>query len=71
MSRAFRARRDAAEYLVNRDYTHGPLNVIVYALPSLQDDPQAAVAFNSMLNLTAWAGDDEFFHTWVRDASSS
>ncbi|KAI0672199.1 hypothetical protein C8Q78DRAFT_971550 [Trametes maxima] len=47
------------------DYTNGPLNMIVYALPQLQDDPQAAVACNSMLNTMVWGGDDEFFHTYT------
>ncbi|KAI0657611.1 hypothetical protein C8Q70DRAFT_1055762 [Cubamyces menziesii] len=47
------------------DYTHGPLNVIIYAIPCLQDDPQAAIGFNSLLNTAVWAGDDEFFHTYT------
>ena len=52
----------ANEFLLS-DYTHGPLNVIIYAIPCLQDDPQAAIGFNSLLNTAVWAGDDEFFHT--------
>ncbi|KAI9060061.1 hypothetical protein FKP32DRAFT_1656899 [Trametes sanguinea] len=47
------------------DYTHGPLNMIVYAVPQLQNDPQAAVAFNCMLNVPVWAGDEEYFHTYT------
>ncbi|KAL1948087.1 hypothetical protein VTO73DRAFT_12162 [Trametes versicolor] len=47
------------------DYTHGTQNVIVYAIPSLQDDSQAALAFNCMLNTMAWGGDDEFFTTYT------
>ncbi|KAI0649816.1 hypothetical protein C8Q79DRAFT_997836 [Trametes meyenii] len=47
------------------DYTNGPLNMIVYALPQLQDDHQAAVACNCMLNTMTWGGDDEFFHTYT------
>ncbi|KAI0357688.1 hypothetical protein OH77DRAFT_1421780 [Trametes cingulata] len=46
------------------DYTHGTQNVIIYAVPALQDHPQAAVAFNSLLNTMAWGNDDEFFHTY-------
>ncbi|KAI0366582.1 hypothetical protein BV20DRAFT_971762 [Pilatotrama ljubarskyi] len=46
------------------DYTHGTQNVIIYAVPTLQDNPQAAVAFNSLLNTMVWANDDEFFHTY-------
>ena len=47
-----------------RDYTHGPMNTITYVVPSLDDDPQAAVASNSLLNSSAWNDDQEFFHTY-------
>ncbi|KAI0737514.1 hypothetical protein C8Q80DRAFT_1115040 [Daedaleopsis nitida] len=47
------------------DYTHGPMNVIVYVAPSLQDHPYAAVACNSLLNTSAWKDDQEFFHTYT------
>ncbi|KAI1786363.1 hypothetical protein LXA43DRAFT_1034112 [Ganoderma leucocontextum] len=46
------------------DYTHGILNMAVCTLPSLQDDPQAAVACNSLLNTGAWANDEQFIHTY-------
>ncbi|CDO77443.1 hypothetical protein BN946_scf184857.g50 [Trametes cinnabarina] len=47
------------------NYTHGLLNAIAYAIPQLEDDPQAAVAFNCMLNLPVWGGDEEYFHTYT------
>ncbi|KAI0737520.1 hypothetical protein C8Q80DRAFT_1125297 [Daedaleopsis nitida] len=48
-----------------KDYTHGPLNVILYVAPNLQDRPYAGVACNSLLNTSAWRDDDEFFHTYT------
>ena len=53
------------ERFLYSDYTHGPMNMIVYVVPNLQDDPQASVACNSLLNTGAWAGDEEFIHTYV------
>ncbi|KAI0719792.1 hypothetical protein C8T65DRAFT_725210 [Cerioporus squamosus] len=47
------------------DYTHGPMNMIIFVLPNLQDDPQAAVACNSMYNVGAWTNDEEFIHTYT------
>ncbi|KAI0687197.1 hypothetical protein C8T65DRAFT_770881 [Cerioporus squamosus] len=47
------------------DYTHGPLNMIVYVAPNLQDHPQAALACNSLLNTSAWKDDEEFWHTYT------
>ncbi|PIL28785.1 hypothetical protein GSI_08829 [Ganoderma sinense ZZ0214-1] len=45
------------------DYTHGPMNMILYVVPNLQDHPQAAVACNCLFNMGAWGGDAEFVHT--------
>ncbi|KAI0724335.1 hypothetical protein C8T65DRAFT_733972 [Cerioporus squamosus] len=47
------------------DYTHGPMNMIIYVAPNLQDHSQAAVACNCLLNTGAWANDAEFFHTYT------
>ncbi|KAH9916974.1 uncharacterized protein BXZ73DRAFT_105668 [Epithele typhae] len=47
------------------DYTHGPLNMIVYATPSLQNDPQASLASNCLLNTSVWSSNEEFFHTYT------
>ncbi|RDX52492.1 hypothetical protein OH76DRAFT_1480607 [Lentinus brumalis] len=47
------------------DYTHGPLNMIVYVAPNLQDHPQAALACNSLLNTSAWKDDEEYWHTYT------
>jgi hypothetical protein len=43
-----------------RDYTHGTIDTIVYALPVVEE-----VASNCLLNLNTgiWADDDEFIHT--------
>lgn len=49
----------------HRDFTHGPLNMILYIAPSLQEHPQAAVVCNSLLNTRVWNGDTEFIHTYV------
>ncbi len=47
------------------DYTHGPMNMILYEIPNLQDDPVAAVSCNVLLNTGAWSGDEEYMHTYV------
>ncbi|KAI0719798.1 hypothetical protein C8T65DRAFT_802334 [Cerioporus squamosus] len=47
------------------DYTHGPLGTILYIVPNLQDDQQAAVASNSLLNTPVWKDDQEFVHTYT------
>ncbi|TFK84369.1 hypothetical protein K466DRAFT_527474 [Polyporus arcularius HHB13444] len=47
------------------DYTHGPMNMIFFVLPNLQEDSQAAMACNSMYNIGAWANDEEFIHTYT------
>ncbi len=42
------------------------MGMILYIVPNLQEDePQAAVACNCMFNVGAWAGDEEFIHTYV------
>ena len=48
-----------------RDYTHGPLNMIVYVVPYLQNHCQAAVACNNCLNVVVLNGNSEFIHTYV------
>ncbi|TFK84364.1 hypothetical protein K466DRAFT_527460 [Polyporus arcularius HHB13444] len=47
------------------DYTHGPMNMILYEIPNLQDDPLAAVSCNVLLNTGAWSGDEEYMHTYT------
>ncbi|TFK84367.1 hypothetical protein K466DRAFT_625040 [Polyporus arcularius HHB13444] len=47
------------------DYTHGPLGTILYVLPNLHHDQQAAIASNSMMNMPVWKDDDEFMHTYT------
>ncbi|KAI0719795.1 hypothetical protein C8T65DRAFT_603249 [Cerioporus squamosus] len=47
------------------DYTHGPMNMILYVIPNLQDDSLAAVACNVLLNTGAWSGDEEYMHTYT------
>ncbi|TBU53623.1 hypothetical protein BD310DRAFT_887493 [Dichomitus squalens] len=47
------------------DYTHGPMNMILYVVPNLQEHPQAAVASNCLLNTGAWTNDAEFVHTYT------
>ncbi|KAI0719797.1 hypothetical protein C8T65DRAFT_826784 [Cerioporus squamosus] len=47
------------------DYTHGSLNMMVYVVPNLQDNSQAAVVCNSLLNTSAWTDDEEFNHTYT------
>ena len=48
-----------------RDYVHGPMNTIIYNLSNLHDDPQAALAFNCLVNVGVVKDDEEFFHTYV------
>ncbi|TFK84368.1 hypothetical protein K466DRAFT_654782 [Polyporus arcularius HHB13444] len=47
------------------DYVHGPMNTIVYNIPNVQDDTQAALAFNCLANVGAFVDDDEYFHTYT------
>ncbi|RDX52493.1 hypothetical protein OH76DRAFT_161993 [Lentinus brumalis] len=47
------------------DYTHGPLNLIVYVVPNLQDIPDAATASNSLLSPSVWKDDAEWWHTFT------
>lgn len=54
-----------------RDYTHGPMNMAVFIVPSLQDDSQAAAACNCLLNTSVWEDDDQYFYTYVSTRASS
>ncbi|TFY67011.1 hypothetical protein EVG20_g4091 [Dentipellis fragilis] len=47
------------------DYTHGPLNVAVLSVPSLQDHPDASVASNCLLNTGIWESDDHYCHAYT------
>ncbi|KIJ65506.1 hypothetical protein HYDPIDRAFT_130715 [Hydnomerulius pinastri MD-312] len=47
------------------DYTHGPMNMALYMLPSLQNGEGAATAANSLLNVGLWKNGDEFCHTYT------
>ncbi|OBZ76423.1 hypothetical protein A0H81_03125 [Grifola frondosa] len=47
------------------DYVHGPMNMALYVVPSLQNEPEAAAACNCLLNTGAWNNDDEFTHNYT------
>ncbi|KAJ7261852.1 hypothetical protein C8J57DRAFT_1335538 [Mycena rebaudengoi] len=48
-------------YLSNvPDYTHGPLNTVMYAVPVVKE-----VASSSFLNSGIWKDDEEFIHTYT------
>ncbi|KAI0366568.1 hypothetical protein BV20DRAFT_1055566 [Pilatotrama ljubarskyi] len=36
------------------DYTHGPMNMAIFVVPNLQDDPKASAACNCLLNTPAY-----------------
>ncbi|KAK0461719.1 uncharacterized protein EV420DRAFT_1526820 [Desarmillaria tabescens] len=36
------------------DYTHGPMNMAVFAIPNLESEPDASVAANCLLNPSLW-----------------
>ncbi|PBK66932.1 hypothetical protein ARMSODRAFT_1020905 [Armillaria solidipes] len=36
------------------DYTHGPMNMAVFAMPNLETEPDASVAANCLLNPSLW-----------------
>ncbi|KAI0672184.1 hypothetical protein C8Q78DRAFT_971990 [Trametes maxima] len=46
------------------DYTHGPMNMAIYVVPNLQDDPQAGASCNCLLNTGSWVSDDQYFYTY-------
>lgn len=48
--------------LIVSDYTHGPLNMAVYVVPSLQVERESSVAANCLLNTPIWRDDEEFCH---------
>ncbi|OCH87485.1 hypothetical protein OBBRIDRAFT_837319 [Obba rivulosa] len=47
------------------DYIHGPMNLAIYVVPSLQPTEEAAVACNILLNTGSWGGDDDLFHNYT------
>ncbi|OJT04049.1 hypothetical protein TRAPUB_5285 [Trametes pubescens] len=47
------------------DYTHGPMNIAQYVVPSLQDDQQAGASCNCLLNTGSWSNDDHYFYTVI------
>ncbi|KAJ6580630.1 hypothetical protein B0H19DRAFT_1369180 [Mycena capillaripes] len=52
-------------YLSNvPDYTHGVLNTAMFVVPCLQNQPEAAVASNCLLNSGSWKDDAEFCHNY-------
>ncbi|KAI0357701.1 hypothetical protein OH77DRAFT_1475432 [Trametes cingulata] len=48
------------------DYTHGPMNMAIYVVPNLEDDPMASAACNCLLNTPAWGSDDQYFYTYCQ-----
>ncbi|KAI0649800.1 hypothetical protein C8Q79DRAFT_923284 [Trametes meyenii] len=46
------------------DYTHGPMNMAIYVVPNLQDDPQAGASCNCLLNTGSWVSDEQYFYTY-------
>ncbi|EPQ56471.1 hypothetical protein GLOTRDRAFT_40012, partial [Gloeophyllum trabeum ATCC 11539] len=48
------------------DYTHGPMNMVLYTLPNLQaDHNMSAAASNCLLNTGIWHDDTELIHTYT------
>ncbi|OSX56847.1 hypothetical protein POSPLADRAFT_1050487 [Postia placenta MAD-698-R-SB12] len=47
------------------DYTHGTMDIALYMAPQLQQQPEAAVACNCLLNSGAWKDDEEFCHNYT------
>ncbi|EIW51999.1 uncharacterized protein TRAVEDRAFT_136302 [Trametes versicolor FP-101664 SS1] len=48
------------------DYTHGPMNIAQYVVPSLQDDQRAGASCNCLLNTGAWRNGDDYFYTYTQ-----
>ncbi|KAK0243185.1 hypothetical protein EDD85DRAFT_814167 [Armillaria nabsnona] len=46
------------------DYTHGPMNMAVFAIPNLEAEPDASVAANCLLNPSLWkdSGDNLIYN---------
>ncbi|KAK0206934.1 hypothetical protein DFS33DRAFT_1317984 [Desarmillaria ectypa] len=46
------------------DYTHGPMNMAVFAMPNLEPEPDASVAANCLLNPSLWkdSGDNLIYN---------
>lgn len=47
------------------DYTHGPMNIAAFTLPSLEQQSDASVAFNCLLNTGIWEGGDHFVYKYA------
>ncbi|KAI0672209.1 hypothetical protein C8Q78DRAFT_1188078 [Trametes maxima] len=47
------------------DYTHGPMNLAIYVMPNLDDDPDAGAACNCLFNRGSWATDDQYFASYT------
>ncbi|TCD63142.1 hypothetical protein EIP91_005901 [Steccherinum ochraceum] len=47
------------------DYTHGLLNMVLFAAPGLEDVPGAMVAANCLLNSPVWKNDAQFCHQYT------
>ncbi|THH29292.1 hypothetical protein EUX98_g4875 [Antrodiella citrinella] len=47
------------------DYTHGLLNTAVYLAPSLDDETDATVAANCLVNTGSWRNGDEFCYNYT------
>ncbi|KAK0206933.1 hypothetical protein DFS33DRAFT_631932 [Desarmillaria ectypa] len=47
------------------DYTHGPMNMAAFTLPNLEQQSDASVAFNCLLNTGIWEGGDRFIYNYT------
>ncbi|KAK0461720.1 uncharacterized protein EV420DRAFT_124965 [Desarmillaria tabescens] len=47
------------------DYTHGPMNIAAFTLPNLEQQSDASVAFNCLLNTGIWEGGDHFIYNYT------
>ncbi|EIW52006.1 uncharacterized protein TRAVEDRAFT_53988 [Trametes versicolor FP-101664 SS1] len=48
------------------DYTHGPMNMALYVVPSLHEDQPAGASCNCLLNTGSWSNDDHYFYTYTQ-----
>ncbi|KAI0649827.1 hypothetical protein C8Q79DRAFT_1033643 [Trametes meyenii] len=47
------------------DYTHGPMNLAIYVMPNLDDDPDAGAACNCLFNRGSWPTDGQYFTSYT------